>query len=150
MTSPQQLTPGFPSKGGLYVLLCELDDTFTLDIGRLGRFSFAPGSYAYVGSARGPGGLAARLNRHLRPPKQKQPHWHIDYLLAHALVQGVTWSVETPASECEWSDALASRGVRWPRRFGASDCRCEGHLIGIRHGSSILEIINAIPGGLNT
>jgi Uri superfamily endonuclease len=130
------------------VLLCKLEDPSTLNIGSLGQFNFAAGSYAYVGSARGPGGLAARLKRHFRPPEQKQPHWHIDYFLARARLQGVTWSVETHAIECEWSNALAGQGVRWPRRFGASDCRCEGHLIGLRHESSILDISAAIPGEL--
>ncbi|MGD2058244.1 MAG: GIY-YIG nuclease family protein, partial [Anaerolineales bacterium] len=129
-TSPQSHFE-FPARRGLYVLICAIDDPVTLDIGRLGRLSFAAGSYAYVGSARGPGGLAARLNRHLRPPEQKQTHWHIDYLLARAQLQCAAWAVEPHSSECEWSDSLADLGARWPRRFGASDCRCEGHMIGL-------------------
>jgi Uri superfamily endonuclease len=49
-------------------------------VGSLGTFTFAPGFYLYIGSARGPGGLRARIERHLRKDKVKR--WHIDYLTA--------------------------------------------------------------------
>ena len=42
----------------------------------------APGCYVYAGSARGPGGIRARVRRHLRP--DKTPHWHIDQVTAYA------------------------------------------------------------------
>ena len=145
MTSSPRSHFELPARGGLYILLCVIDEQATLDIGRLGKVSFASGLYGYVGSARGPGGLAARLNRHLRPPEQKQPHWHIDYLLGRAQLRCVAWAFEPHSSECEWSASLADLGARWPRRFGASDCRCEGHMISLDCQTSLDDIASAIP-----
>jgi Uri superfamily endonuclease len=114
---------------GTYLLLIRLDRSTALPVGRLGTFPFCKGWYAYAGSALGPGGLQARLARHAR--EKKRVHWHIDYLLGHAcLVQ--SWQLACPIRlECEWAAAL----LRLPeacvavRYFGASDCRCPGHLI---------------------
>jgi len=61
------------------VLILRLPCPATVNVGRLGRVRFPAGWYAYVGSAYGPGGLAARISRHLRPSKPS--HWHLDYLL---------------------------------------------------------------------
>jgi Uri superfamily endonuclease len=87
------------------------------------------GWYAYAGSALGSGGLQARLARHART--QKRLHWHIDYLLKRArLVQ--SWHTACPARlECAWASALLQvpKAQIAIRRFGASDCRCLGHLI---------------------
>jgi Uri superfamily endonuclease len=114
---------------GTYLLLIGLDRSTALTVGRLGTFSFDKGWYAYAGSALGPGGLQARLARHARG--QKRIHWHIDYLLGHArLVQ--SWQLACPIRlECEWAAALLrlSEARVAVRHFGASDCRCPGHLI---------------------
>ncbi|MGH8626698.1 MAG: DUF123 domain-containing protein [Gammaproteobacteria bacterium] len=48
----------------------------------MGKFTFVPGFYAYVGSACGHGGIRARVSHHLA--SIAQPHWHIDYLLGFA------------------------------------------------------------------
>lgn len=45
----------------------------------LERWGLGPGLYAYVGSAWGPGGLFARVRRHLTKGFSK-PRWHVDYL----------------------------------------------------------------------
>jgi Uri superfamily endonuclease len=66
---------------GVYVLILYLPYRRTIQIGRLGKFNFSDGYYAYVGSAFGPGGLAARLSHHLR--RSHKPRWHIDYLRRH-------------------------------------------------------------------
>jgi len=42
------------------------------------KLDLLPGYYIYIGSAFGPGGVRARMLRHLRADKPK--HWHIDYL----------------------------------------------------------------------
>lgn len=47
-------------------------------VGKLGTFDFPPGNYAYVGSAFGGGGVAARVARHLDPHTVKR--WNVDYL----------------------------------------------------------------------
>jgi Uri superfamily endonuclease len=118
----------FPAASGVYVLLLTLERPVRLTVGRLGRFDFPAGCYAYVGSAHGPGGLAARIGHHLRPAPR--PHWHIDYLRAAAPVSEVWWCAGPAEREHAWAQAL----LAWPGaavsapRFGASDCRCPAHL----------------------
>ncbi|BEP16744.1 GIY-YIG nuclease family protein [Pyrofollis japonicus] len=65
---------------GVYLLLFSLRDEACT---RLGKESLClgPGLYVYIGSACGPGGLGARLRRHLCG-KRKKMHWHIDRLLS--------------------------------------------------------------------
>lgn len=48
---------------GTYVLQIVVDERITITVGALGSIAFDPGSYAYVGSAFGPGGLV-RVERH--------------------------------------------------------------------------------------
>jgi Uri superfamily endonuclease len=116
-----------PSSPGTYVLAAFLRSEKRIMVGRLGAIRFQPGAYAYVGSAFGPGGLAARLSRHLGTPRQR--HWHIDYLLAHAGVE-IIWMRDGPRMEHRWADILGSAGVGGVAvcGFGASDCACRSHL----------------------
>ena len=51
---------------GTYALILRASTAQTIQIGRLGDLVMQPGYYIYVGSAFGPGGLAARVGRHLR------------------------------------------------------------------------------------
>lgn len=117
-----------PRQPGTYVLWLGAEGERWLQVGRLGAFRLPPGWLAYVGSARGPGGLAARLSRHLRPSRPL--HWHVDFLLLHARPAAVWWAVGTEREECRWADALARMpGASRPiPGFGASDCRCPAHL----------------------
>ncbi len=118
-----------PDRPGTYVLVLRLARPTTIGVGRLGRFSFPPGWYAYVGSARGSGGLAARIARHLRSPKPL--HWHVDYLRADARPVEVWYAVGIRKRECVWAQALFDLpGASVPvPRFGASDCHCQAHLV---------------------
>lgn len=118
-----------PDQPGTYVLVLRLARPATIGVGRLGRFSFPVGCYAYAGSARGPGGLSARVSRHLRSPKTL--HWHVDYLRAHASPVEVWYTVGRQRRECAWARALLDLpGAAVPvPRFGASDCRCPAHMI---------------------
>jgi Uri superfamily endonuclease len=133
MTTPanhplQEMLPPTP---GTYALVLELAAANTLVIGRLGEFRLAAGTYVYVGSALGPGGLRARVGRHLR--REKKPHWHIDALTAAALMVEV-WAVESKNRlECHWAAALrALPGTRIPvAGFGASDCACTTHQLNV-------------------
>ena len=68
----------YPAKGGAYILELNVREKLLLRVGRLGQFDFEPGRYLYVGSAYGPGGITARVTRHLKP--KRRLHWHIDYL----------------------------------------------------------------------
>ena len=58
-----------PSLPGTYVLLMRLSKRLDISVGTLGVLSAQAGYYVYVGSALGPGGLAARVGRHCRREK---------------------------------------------------------------------------------
>jgi len=112
---------------GYYALLIRLPKASHIAVGSWGEADFPAGWYVYVGTARK--GLYARLNRHMR--RAKMLRWHVDYLLQHGtLALTCTWDLDG-RSECGIAEAIAGLpGACWrPRRFGASDCRCEGHLI---------------------
>lgn len=109
-------------------MLLRLPRKATIRVGRLGVVSLRRGYYAYVGSAFGPGGLAARVTRHVR--QGARTHWHIDYVRRIAQPVGVWFSTENARREHEWAEAL--QRAPWTSeaapQFGASDCRCESHL----------------------
>ncbi len=118
-----------PRRPGTYVLILAAARRRRVRVGALGRLELVPGVYVYVGSARGPGGLAARVGTH-RAVRRRSPRWHIDAVSRHTALAEV-WFAEDPAGdECEWAALLAaSPRVRVPLpRFGASDCRCPSHL----------------------
>ncbi|MGC9349547.1 MAG: GIY-YIG nuclease family protein [Anaerolineae bacterium] len=96
-------------------------------VGALGTWRFPAGHYIYVGSAWGPGGLRARVSRHLRGTGTTR--WHIDYLRAYAQPAAL-WLAPDAHLECVWAQHLAAHPdaqIIAPR-FGASDCRCPSHL----------------------
>ncbi len=125
---------------GIYVLVVEITRPAEIQVGKLGRIWFAPGTYAYVGSAMR--GIKARVHRHLR--KEKRLRWHIDYLLSHpgVAVAGVYVWETTERRECEVARMLAVECEVVPG-FGSSDCRCRGHLFRceLRRLSGILEAL---------
>lgn len=113
---------------GVYLLVLRLPHARSVDVGALGRLQFPAGWYVYVGSAHGPGGLDARLRRHLSP--RKALRWHVDYLRA-ACEFVEAWAAPLPREwECEWARRLAGcpEAAIPARGFGASDCRCPSHL----------------------
>ncbi len=117
-----------PRLPGTYVLVLRMEKTQRVQIGRLGEFQIPAGWLAYVGSARGPGGLSARLARHLRYPKT--PVWHVDFLQPAARPTAVWWATGTDRRECLWAGVLAQMpgaSCLIPG-FGSSDCRCPAHL----------------------
>lgn len=86
----------------------------------------AAGLHGYVGSALGPGGLAARLRHHLAGSPRR--HWHIDSLLPHASPTGALVGTGTARRECLWAAWVRGNALSAAPGFGASDCRCGGHL----------------------
>jgi Uri superfamily endonuclease len=120
-----------PVRSGTYALLLRLERDCALTVGRLGRFRFPAGMYVYVGSARGPGGLSARVARHLRSPKPLR--WHIDYLRPYARPVSAWFAEGDRRQECAWATVLTRLpGAVVPAPgFGASDCRCPAHLIAL-------------------
>lgn len=145
----------FPPGPGSYALLLRLDRPKVLQIGRLGQAQLDAGMYIYLGSAHGPGGLRARLNRHIHT--QGKIHWHIDYLRPTARLISIYALLdlfESPDGrvECRWSQALAQcSGAFCPSPgFGASDCTagCPAHLIGFRKTLRFLKTTLARAAGI--
>jgi endonuclease-3 len=113
--------------GGTYTLIVEVSTPATIEVGALGTHEFAPGWYAYTGSALGPGGFS-RVERHqeLAAGERETRHWHVDYLLGHpaASVDAVIRSRGTDI-ECAVATSLDGEPVT---DFGCSDCSCVSHL----------------------
>ncbi len=120
----------FPARPGAYVLVIDLARPLRFQVAG-GNTVFLPaGRYAYCGSARGPGGLAARLARHMRLPKPV--HWHVDHLTAAGRVAAV--GITREDDECALFDKIARLpGVGVPAPgLGSSDCRrCAAHLAAV-------------------
>jgi Uri superfamily endonuclease len=116
------------ARPGTYALLLGLQEPAELEVGRLGAIRFDSPFYLYFGSAFGPGGLKARLGRHLRP--ERRLHWHIDYLRQVTEILGVWHTNDTARLECTWARAASAlRGASLVPRFGSSDCHCRSHLL---------------------
>jgi Uri superfamily endonuclease len=116
-----------PRAGGTYGIGLLLSLPIQCTIGALGTWTFPAGHYLYVGSAWGPGGLRARVGRHLRGGAVRR--WHIDYLRAHADPVAL-WLTPGQRLECAWAEVLSENpdAVIVVPRFGASDCHCPSHL----------------------
>jgi Uri superfamily endonuclease len=128
--------PDLPSSPGTYAIVLEISTVTIAVVGSLGSFALAPGRYAYVGSARGAGGLRSRVRRHLRP--EKRLRWHIDALTKVFPVAHVTTFAGRKSMECAWVHRLcALPGAATPiAHFGAGDCRagCPAHLVRLPDG----------------
>ena len=114
------------SQGGIYLIGLILDTPVTID--RPTNQTLQQGLYLYAGSAKGPGGLKARIARHLRPDKKIR--WHIDQLTVHAKHMHA-WGWQQ-GQECDLIALLLQTGtVSIPvPRFGSSDCTsCPSHLV---------------------
>ncbi len=120
-------TAGLPAGPGAYALLIVLPGPVEMSL--RGRPTVVrAGRYIYCGSANGPGGIRARVARHLR--RDKNLHWHVDHLTITGTVEAV---VAAPgASECD----LMARAAALPHAeiaepgFGSSDCpSCPAHLV---------------------
>ena len=109
---------------GVYLALFRLPRTRAITVGRRGRFTFRAGIYIYVGSAQT--NLQARLARHAR--RRKCRRWQMDYLSVRAEFLGALMIDGPKSLECRLAQMLARYFPRPVAGFGASDCRCEGHL----------------------
>lgn len=120
----------WPETAGTYLLIFRVESPISFTAGRLGAYTLSPGTYLYIGSAQGPGGLAARIGRHLRA--EKRQHWHVDALTASLPVAAVGVTAGPERLECAWVRHLLAGGARAPiPGFGSSDCRagCPAHLL---------------------
>ncbi|GAB6148764.1 GIY-YIG nuclease family protein [Stetteria hydrogenophila] len=117
---------GIPARRGCYVLVVEASGSVWVGARRF-RGTLPPGVYLYVGSAGGPGGLRARIQRHAR--RGKRLWWHVDWLTSSpnarlsmvAYCAAPSWGRVGPPCESEASRCLAARGYEPVEGFGASD-----------------------------
>jgi len=118
------------NRPGTYVLWLRADRAQSVEVGRLGTLAVQPGVYGYVGSAFGPGGVGARVRRHVRR-EDKTLHWHIDYLRAVTGLEAVWLTYDDVRRECTWAPLLHTLSAEGPPLdgFGASDCDCPSHLV---------------------
>lgn len=117
-----------PLEAGTYALVLSCHVETAIQVGRLASLRLRRGFYVYVGSAFGPGGLRARMAHHSRV--SGRPHWHVDYLRAHARLEEVWYCRDAEPREHQWASAVrAIRGAEMPvAGFGSSDCQCRSHL----------------------
>jgi Uri superfamily endonuclease len=117
-----------PDGKGAYGLAIRLDHAVEFTLQSRDPVRLESGWLVYAGSAKGPGGIRARLRRHLR--RDKALHWHVDRLTLAAVE--IVAVPQFGDSEC----AIIDRLLQSPnfdiavRGFGNTDCRmCESHLL---------------------
>jgi Uri superfamily endonuclease len=108
---------------GCYVLIIELKENKSIQVGKIGNIPFKKGYYAYIGSALN--GLEQRINRHLG--KDKKIRWHIDYLLLHGEIIDIFYKENDKKEECNLAKKFEEK-LFSTHNFGCSDCRCKTHL----------------------
>ncbi|MDH3580904.1 MAG: GIY-YIG nuclease family protein [Hyphomicrobiales bacterium] len=117
-----------PADKGAYALVLRLDTQLEATRPAASSTALLPGWYIYGGSARGSGGLRARLQRHFK--RHKPQHWHIDQLTPNAAM--LTALVISEGDECDLVSRLSASyafDVAIPG-FGSTDCRlCPSHLL---------------------
>ena len=116
------------------MLAAALTEPLSLTIGNLGLYRLPAGYYAYCGSAHGPGGLQARIRRHLN--LNAPVFWHIDYIKRQVSLEAVYWLESNSRMECCLAQVLAAfpAAIIPVPAFCSSDCRsgCLAHLVYFR------------------
>jgi len=108
----------------LYAIFLTLPADETIKIGALGTFHFEKGDYVYIGSAKK--NIISRVERHAKLDKTKR--WHLDYFRSYCKVTAIQ-SFPEGDGECALAASFAQKGTIPIKKFGASDCRCGGHLV---------------------
>lgn len=126
---------------GVYCLVFENYDC-SVRVGVLGNLTFRAGWHIYIGSALGSGGLK-RVGRHISLSQlcDRQPKWHVDYILTNpgfSLRYAIS-AVTQERCECRLAQALSDSGILG---FGCSDCSCPSHLVFRKHDPKA-EILTA-------
>jgi Uri superfamily endonuclease len=122
------------------VLVIELGAPLALGLARL------PRAVLYCGSAYGPGGLRARVGRHLR--RDKSLRWHVDRLTAAGRIVGLR--AVPGGRECDLLVRLLEvPGTSVPiQGFGSSDCRCcPAHLVSLPADFDRHSLARVLPVG---
>ena len=119
---------------GTYTIVVRCKEAGYSTFGKLGRARLRKGYYLYTGSALGHGAvsLERRLERHFR--RRKRLRWHVDYLTSrpNCYVTGAVYVVSDIRLECKVNSSLSKELNVSPvlLKIGASDCNCNGHLLG--------------------
>lgn len=142
----QDAVDELPREAGACVLLIRLDNALHLDMVAFSGKSLGPGLYVYCGSAYRPGGIRARVSRHLRAGKPMR--WHVDRLTAVGQIEQV--GVRIGGRECDLvSELILHRGLPVLPGFGSAECRaCPAHLLRLPNGGNLsVDIFDlAVPG----
>ena len=129
---------------GTYIVILSSDENRPVLIGACGPLQLQPGYYLYAGSALGPGGLRARVGRHLGGTGQ--PRWHIDFLRQVTLPHEAWLYTGHDRQEHNWANALGNMPdveATIPG-LGASDCSCATHLFYTHSRPSITAFNNSL------
>ena len=134
--------------GGTYTIVLACERPMRVRFGRLGRVKVKIGYYLYTGSALGLGAvsLEGRLTRHSRSFKKKR--WHVDYLTARqgCKLKGAVYLVSNERFECKINRAIRKKLNTQVilQHLGASDCKCEAHLVRVNETLSKIRLLNRI------
>ena len=131
-----------PAAPGAYALLIELGRPAPLPprFQTEDRHALPPGTYVYLGSARGGGGIRARCTRHMA--REKTLRWHVDWLTTRA--RQVRVLPFPDGDECTLTAALAPSAVVPVPGFGSSDCAvCRSHLLAV-DATTALAVLGAL------
>jgi len=118
---------------GTYLLMILVTQKTNIKVGAQGFINFNLGYYIYVGSAmatKGSTNILNRVKRHLKNSKEKNLHWHIDYLLnsTHSKIIGLYLIPSKQKLECIMANELSKSADDSILNFGCSDCSCKSHL----------------------
>ncbi|BES82251.1 hypothetical protein PABY_18180 [Pyrodictium abyssi] len=146
---------GLTREKGVYVLVFVLQEGYRGLVGRRLEARLGPGAYAYVGSAWGPGGLRARLCRHLYGRRGRM-HWHIDYLAAAPGYRALGAVAVLAPRGAEAFLAAAGYSSRLfepvePRLGGTDDPYGLGHLFRCLAGDCLVAaagLASSVPGAI--
>jgi Uri superfamily endonuclease len=119
------------SEPGSYIVIGSLSGDVRFSDGPFSDHLLTLGFYLYAGSAFGPGGLRARINRHLKSETKR--FWHFDYLKPLIHIEEIWYSTVWGNQECQFISIL--RNINYSSipltKFGSSDCLhgCPAHLV---------------------
>ena len=131
---------------GHYVIVAQAMTAFSIQKNGWLDLTFPDGFYFYCGSAGGPGGLAARIGRHLRANTKK--FWHFDYIKPNLVIKEIWWQADNRNLECRTAQFLSNLpDAQIPAKgFGASDCKqgCPAHLIYMGITLNVADVLSAL------
>ena len=140
---PVDTPRSLPAAGGAYALVIATHRAVTITLAGRKPAEFPEARYLYVGSANGPGGIRARVGRHLKGAKSIL--WHVDRL-TNAF--GVATVIALPGGrECALMEEVRSwDGVTVPAPgFGSTDCHtCAAHLVRLPKTPEVTDRLDAI------